>query len=89
MQKGNDGLAEAVIERTTRVEAIGKVELDKLDFETVVARYLLGVRERNIRVVYLRPFLHAQNGLSLEKPNIELVRRIREGLLARGFKLGR
>ncbi len=89
LQKGNDGLAEAAIERTTRVEAIGKVELDKLEFETVVARYLLGVRERNIRVVYLRPFLHAQNGMSLEKTNIELVRRIRDGLLARGFKLGR
>jgi hypothetical protein len=89
LQKGNDGLAELAIERTTRVQAIGKVELDKLDFQTVVARFLLGVRERNVRVVYLRPFLHAQPGLSLEKTNIELVRQVRDGLLARGFKLGR
>ena len=89
LQKGNDGLAEHAIERTARVQAIGKVELDKLDFQTVVARYLLGVRERNVRVVYLRPFLHAQPGLSLEKTNVEMVRQIREGLLARGFKLGR
>jgi hypothetical protein len=89
IQKGNDGLAEKAIERTTRVEAISKVELDKLDFDTVVARYLLGVRERNIRVVYLRPFLHEQNGMSLEKTNIEMVREIRDGLIARGFRLGR
>ncbi len=89
LQKGNDGLAELAIERTTRVEAIGKIELDKLDFPTVVARYLLGVRERNVRVVYLRPFLHSQNGMSLEKTNIEMIRQIREGLVARGFKLGR
>ncbi len=89
VQKGNDGLAEHAIERTTRVQAIGKIELDKLDFNTVVARYLLGVRERNVRVVYLRPFLHAQNGMSLERANIEMVDRIREGLLARGFTLGR
>ncbi len=89
VQKGNDGLAEKVIERTTRVQAISKTELDKLDFDTVVARYLLGVRERNVRVVYLRPFLHEQDGMSLEKTNIEMVREIREGLAARGFSLGR
>ena len=89
VQKGNDGLAEKVIERTTRVEAIAKPELDKLDYDTVVARYLLGVRERNVRIVYLRPFLHEQDGMSLEKTNIELVRAIKDGLVARGFTLGR
>jgi len=88
-QKGNDGLAEKAIERTTRVQAISKTELDKLDFNTVVARYLLGVRERNVRVVYLRPFLHEQDGLSLEQTNIEMVSDIGKGLAARGFKLGR
>jgi len=88
-QKGNEGLAEKAIERTTRVQAISKTELDKLDFDTVVARYLLGVRERNVRVVYLRPFLHEQDGMSLEKTNVEMVRAIRDGLIARGFKLGR
>ena len=89
IQKGNDGLAQRAIERTTRVQAISKLELDKLDFETVVARYLLGVRERNVRVVYLRPFLHEQNGLSLEMTNVELIKRIADGLRARGYKLGR
>ena len=89
IQKGNDGLAERAIDRTTRVEAISKLELDKLDFETVVARYLLGVRERNVRVVYVRPFLHSQGDLSLEATNLEMVRRIRDGLIARGFRLGR
>ncbi|MBC5800086.1 MAG: hypothetical protein GIX03_06440 [Candidatus Eremiobacteraeota bacterium] len=89
VQKGNDGLAEKAIARTTRVQAISKTELDKLDFNTVVARYLLGVRERNVRVVYLRPFLHEQNGMSLERTNVELVRDIASGLMARGFTLGR
>ena len=89
VQKGNDGLAEDAIGRTTRVEAIAKPELDKLTFDTVVARYLLGVRERNVRVVYLRPFLHEQNGLSLEATNVLLVREIAQGLRARGYSLGR
>ncbi|GAC1299941.1 MAG: DUF5693 family protein [Vulcanimicrobiaceae bacterium] len=89
VQKGNDELALKAIARTTRVQAISKAELDKLDFKTVVARYLLGVRERNVRVVYVRPFLHEQNGMSLEKTNVELVREIATGLRARGFTLGR
>lgn len=89
IQKGDESLATGVIGQTVRVQAIAKPELDKLSFETVVARYLLGVRERNVRVVYLRPFLHAQPGMSLEKTNVELVRRIATGLRARGFTLGR
>ncbi len=89
VQKGSDGLAAKAIARTTRVEAISKAELDKLDFDTVVARYLLGVRERNVRVVYVRPFLHEYNGLSLQKTNVELVHAIASGLAARGFTLGR
>jgi hypothetical protein len=88
-QKGNDGLATLAIDRTVRVQAISKAELDKLDFETVIARYLLGARERNVRVVYLRPFLHSQDNLSLEATNVALVSRIADGLKARGFKLGR
>jgi hypothetical protein len=89
VQKGNDALATAAIDRTVRVQAIAKAELDKLEFETVVARYLLGARERNVRVVYLRPFLHAHNAESLEATNVELVKDIADGLVARGFKLGR
>jgi len=89
VQKGNEELALRAIARTTRVQAISKAELDKLDFDTVVARYLLGVRERNVRVVYVRPFLHQYNGMSLERTNVELVRQIAAGLRARGFTLGR
>jgi len=89
VQKGSDGLATKAIAQTTRVQAISKAELDKLDFETVVARYLLGVRERNVRVVYVRPYLHEYNGMSLQKTNVELVRRIASGLAVRGFTLGR
>ena len=89
VQKGNDGLAEKAIERTARVQAISKTELDKLDYNTVIARYLLGVRERNVRVVYLRPFSHEQDGMSIEQTNVEMVADIAKGLRQRGFTLGR
>ncbi|MGH7727410.1 MAG: DUF5693 family protein [Vulcanimicrobiaceae bacterium] len=89
IQRGTEGLARLAIARTTRVQAISKLELDKLKPEEIVARYLLGVRERNIRVVYLRPYLHGVAGGSLEATNVAIVRAIADGLRARGFLLGR
>lgn len=88
-QKGTAELASLIPGRTVRVEAISKVELDKLSMPEIVARYELGVRERNIRVVYLRPFAHEYNGLSIEKTNEEMVREIASDLRGRGFRLGR
>jgi hypothetical protein len=90
IQKGNDGLAKLIIGRTTRVQAISKTEQDQLDFEPIVARYLLGVRERNVRVVYLRPFTRAIAGETFtpEGANLQLVSRIADGVRARGYTLG-
>jgi len=89
VQKGSSELASLIPGRTVRVEAINKVELDKLQLPEIVARYELGVRERNVRVVYLRPFAHQYNGLSIEKTNVEMVREIASDLAARGFRPGR
>ncbi len=90
VQKGNVQLATAIPGRTVRVQAIGRVEQDKLTVPEIVARYELGVRERNVRVVYLRPFAHEYNGLSIENTNIEMVRQLADDLQNRyGFRLGR
>ena len=89
VQKGNDELARSIPGQTVRVQAIGKVELDKLTVPEIVARYDLGVRERNGRVVYLRPFAHQYDKMSIEKTNVEIVRQLAADLRAHGFKLGR
>ena len=89
LQKGNEGLAERIPAQTVRVQAISKTEQDKLDLRTIVARYLFGVRERNIRVVYLRPYLHVEGDLTPEGTNVEMVRELADGLRAQGFRLGR
>ena len=54
-QAGSESLAKDLPDRTVRVQAIAKAEHDKLRPEEIVQRYDLGVRERNVRVVYLRP----------------------------------
>jgi len=87
--RGNEDLARSIPGLTTRVLAIARPELDQLDPETIIARYLLGVRERNIRVVYLRPMLHVWGDRSLFATNVELVNRIASELRASGFTLDR
>jgi hypothetical protein len=89
VQKGNVELAKLIPGRTVRVQAISKTELDKLTVPEIVSRYELGVRERNVRVVYLRPFAHEYNKMSIEQTNVEMVRQIADDLKSYGFKLGR
>ncbi|HET6894855.1 MAG TPA: DUF5693 family protein [Candidatus Baltobacteraceae bacterium] len=89
VQKGNVQLARLIPGHIVRVQAISKTELDKLTIPDIVSRYELGVRERNVRVVYLRPFPHEYNGMSIEKTNVEMVRQIADDLRSHGFTLGR
>lgn len=89
IQKGSDTLAKLIPGRTVRVQAIARTELDKIKLDEAVARYVLGVRERNIRVAYLRPWEHQDGDLSIEKTNVEMVGQIAEQLKAAGLRLGR
>jgi hypothetical protein len=88
IQAGSETLARDLPDRTVRVQAIAKPEQDKLRPEEIVQRYDLGVRERNVRVVYLRPFAHQWDGRSIEATNVELVQRIAQGVRAAGLRVG-
>ena len=87
-QAGNEALAKDLPDRTVRVQAIAKPEQDKLRPEEIVSRYDLGVRERNVRVVYLRPFAHQWDNRSIEATNVELVKRIAQNARAAGLRIG-
>jgi hypothetical protein len=89
VQKGNDSFARQIPGRTVRVQAIAKAELDKIKLDEVIARYVLGVRERNVRVVYLRPWDHQDGDLSIEKTNVKMVHEIATQLVASGYSLGK
>lgn len=89
IQKGNETLARAIPGRTVRVQAIARAELDKLSMDDVVDRYVLGVRERNVRVVYLRTFQHRDGTLTIEQTNVEMLKRIGDALKKLGYRLGR
>ena len=89
VQKGNDTFARLIPGRTVRVQAIAKAELDKIKLDEIIARFVLGVRERNVRVVYLRPWDHQDGDLSIEKTNIKMVHEIATQLVASGYSLGK
>ncbi len=89
VQKGNVSLGREIPGRTVRVQAIARPELEKITLDDVVDRYVLGVRERNVRVVYLRTWQHQDGNLSIEQTNVEMVRRVADELKAHGFRLGR
>lgn len=89
VQKGNDTLGKEIPGRTVRVQAIARTELEKISLDDVIDRYVLGVRERNVRVVYLRTWQHQDGDLTIEQTNVEMVRRIAADLKAHGFRLGR
>jgi hypothetical protein len=87
-QAGNESLAKDLPDRTVRVQAISKVEQDKLRPEEIVQRYDLGVRERNVRVVYLRPYAHQWNGMSIQATNVAIVKQIAQGVRSAGLRVG-
>ena len=98
IQKGTQTLGRDIPGQTVRVMAIPKLQLDKLDVDTVIGEYLLGVRERNIRVIYYRPYPHpvqqklpdgSMETLSVEQTNIDLVSKLADQLRANGFTIGR
>ncbi len=89
IQKGSVTLAKDIEGQTVRVQAIAKTELDKITLDDVIGRYVLGARERNVRVLYLRPWGHQDGALSIEATNVEMVKQIADQLKAHGFKLGR
>ncbi len=92
IQAGTDDLARKIPGRIVRVQAISKIEQDKLAPRDIIERYLLGVRERNIRVVYLRPYAHqwdlGKGPLSIEATNVAIVGRIADGIRRDGYRLG-
>jgi hypothetical protein len=89
VQKGNDGLAKLIPGRTVRVQAIARTELDKIKLDEAVGRYTLGVRERNVRVVYLRSWTREEGNLTIEQTNVAMVKQIADELKSHGFRLGR
>ncbi len=89
VQKGNDTLARLIPGQTVRVQAVIRSDYDKIKLDELIGRFVLGVRERNVRLVYLRPWTHREGNLSIEATNIKMVKDLADELKSHGILLGR
>ncbi|MDR3590963.1 MAG: DUF5693 family protein [Negativicutes bacterium] len=88
-QDGLLPLAAANGYNAARTYVIPKDEQPKLKVEEAVHRWILTDQERNIRVNLLRKFDKPEPGMNVTETNLKYIEGIKQGLLAKGFTLGR
>lgn len=71
--------------RLVRLHGISAPEMRVLSDERIINRYVRAVRERNIRVLYIRPFVEGENPW---ERSLELLTTLKTRLLQAGFQLG-
>lgn len=88
-QIGDEDLSESAADRTVRVHSIGGNEMPTMDEPTAVGRYVLGTRERNIRVAYIRLFLTSYTGEpDILVANVKYIGEVVRGLHDGGLSIG-
>lgn len=87
-QLGQEELADRTGYRAVRVYSIHRKELEKLTPETVLDRWPRAVKERNIRVIYVRPMYVLPADEPPLPTNLQLVREAAERLRQEGWTLG-
>lgn len=86
-QSGDRTVADRLVPQVVRVHSISDEEMEIYTPERALRRYLLAVTERNVRVVYLKPFLIEQQGVNLRDFNTAYFTAVRDALVAQGFQL--
>ncbi|MFP4498967.1 MAG: DUF5693 family protein [Vulcanimicrobiota bacterium] len=87
-QKGSQYVGLKIPARTVRVQSINPQYLEKLRPENAIDIFRLGVRERNIRVLYLRPYPRALEQDSVLATNVSYVKNLKAELEKFGFQTG-
>lgn len=88
-QKGEDGLTTLVTPDMIRVFSMTPQELATSTPEDARDKFVLAARERNVRILYVRPFLSTTAGVDEMQTNLDYVKSIADELTAAGYKLGK
>ena len=84
-QDGADKLAKLNNYQLLRTHSMQQDEVEQADDGEIISRYLLSVRERNVKLLYHKPYL---KGSQLAERNLELISKLSSELEAEGFQLG-
>ena len=87
-QDGDKTLARLMLPDVIRVHSISDEEMEIYTPKKAVARFLRAVRERNVRIIYLKPFFLARQNENLVKKNIEYFKSVRNSIINDGFNIG-
>jgi len=87
-QDGDSKLRQLMGQAVVRVHSVPKDELEKINKEEALDRFVRAVRERGIQVIYLRPFLPPQIDGNPVEYNLAYFTALRDKLAAAGFTLG-
>ena len=88
-QKGEEALARLIEPRVIRVFSLAPEELLPLSPDQARDKFVLAARERNVRVLYVRPFLTTPAGVDDIGANLEYVESIAGDLTHAGYKMGK
>ena len=85
-QSGADKLAKLNDYQLLRTHSMQQDEVDEAAKHEIINRYLLSVRERNVKLLYHKPYL---SGNQLAQRNLEFLSTLTSELEAEGYQLGR
>ncbi|MBP7784892.1 MAG: hypothetical protein KA064_02695 [Firmicutes bacterium] len=88
-QAGENRIMQAADYNIVRVHSITRGEVDRgLSVQTMADRYVRAARERNIRVMYMRPIMKQIDARALPELNDSFIGAVASGLQEAGFTLG-
>ena len=88
-QAGAGQMAQVADYGIVRVHSITRGEVDRgLSVQTMADRYVRAARERNIRVMYMRPIMKQIDGRPLPELNEAFIQAVVDGLEEDGFTIG-
>ena len=88
MQKGIKTLGLKAPELAVRVMTIVPVQQKKLSIESMAEKYSLGVRERNIRLIFIRPHTVLYGNLNADEVNMEYINAVKNAVTSNGMNIG-
>lgn len=84
-QKGSQTLGRKLSSQTVRVFSLAPLQQAKMTPDDAIDRYRLGARERNMRVLYVRPFAAPVTGSTLLQTNLDYIKALHDDLARSGF----
>lgn len=88
-QRGDQALSAKMMPHVLRVFSLTPEELLALAPEDARDKYVLAARERNVRILYVRPFLNTSAGVDELQANLDYVRSIKDDLERAGYRMGK